>query len=150
MPSSKLCLACPWHCDYIMLFALMWGWSLTVCPIPSTCIVALCTRLKPWPVTVIVRPPLWHTNTQRVESKPWQKNVKFTLICKYCGTPNNRETSLAYVIKVKQQLSATHMLCYWKDNSGEMLHIRRTLVWGFKSLTRPWNPQPSGMSLVLF
>lgn len=37
---------------------------LTECPIPTTCMVTLCTRSKPWPVTVMFLPPLWHTHNR--------------------------------------------------------------------------------------
>lgn len=55
------------------------SWLLTVCPISCACMVALCTRSKPWPVSVIVLPPLFNTHTythtdhrERVTSQPWQ------------------------------------------------------------------------------
>lgn len=62
------------------------SWLLTVCPIPGTSIVTLCTRSKPWPVTVMVLPPLWHTQTWRVTSQRWHKCVKPIWVCKYSGT----------------------------------------------------------------
>lgn len=138
--SNFSCIFASFNANFPQVRWKLHSWLLTVWPIPSTCMVALCTRSKPWPVTVIVLPPLWHvhTNTQRIKSK----NVKCTLICKYWGTlrQNNREASLAYVIKEKHQKSATHILCYWKNNSEETLHIRRTVLCGFLSAMPAWNP----------
>lgn len=75
------------------------SWLLTVWPIPSTCMVALCTRSKPWPVTVIVLPPLWqharkHTENQiqshdkRMSNALWYANS-----VGHCGKTTEKQAS---------------------------------------------------------
>lgn len=124
------------------------SWLLTVCPIPSACMVALCTRSKPWPVTVIVLPPLWHTNTntqaelnssrdKRMSNSLWYANT-----VGYCTKTTEKQASH---MSSKKNTATTHMLCCSKDNSEERLHIRRTLLWGFMHE----NPQSSSTSRVL-
>lgn len=125
---------------------------LTVCPIPSTSMVTLCTRWKPCPVTVMVLPPLWHTpihpqthtNTHTYTQKMWA----MTKICQthtgldilgHCTKPREKQgkriimqsSSTAVKIRTRHQRHSallSHTRCYLETQWGENTpNIRVTL-----------------------
>ena len=94
---------------------------LTVWPIPSTCMVALCTRSKPWPVTVIVLPPLWHTHAHapphthtHTESNPSHDKRMSNLLwyantVGYCAKTTGKQVS--HMSSKKNTRNPPHTFC---------------------------------------
>lgn len=108
------------------------SWLLTVCPIPSTCMVALCTKSKPWPVTVIVLPPLRHTHT---------KCVKFVLICKYLRVLYQDKKETGGSIIMQNSLPAVEIRTRHQRHAATLVHTYcafwNTIDW--KRCTSGWH-----------